>query len=226
MRVHGASYVLSGIERARELFESFHLTVTKRAADLELVPLYRELAATATDTMLTTEQATRLVDVMGSLQKTMYAVTSGHLAYIVSNKRYDVTRLVGDVRSLFAPHVFDSLPEVGRYDFAEAGKCIAFEVPTGAAFHLLRGTEDVLRTFYCQRIKTHRVKPLLWGPMVDGLRKRSKPPPIVLTNDLDNIRLQFRNPTQHPDKIYDIEEVQDLLGRCTDVVNRMMKLLG
>jgi len=42
---------------------------------------------------------------------------------------------------------------------------------------------------------------------------------------LDNIRRSFRNPTQHPDKIYDIQEVQDLFGLCIDAINRMITLL-
>jgi hypothetical protein len=46
-----------------------------------------------------------------------------------------------------------------------------------------------------------------------------------LINNLDDIRLHFRNPTQHPEKVYDIEEVQDLWGRCVDAINRMAKHL-
>lgn len=63
----------------------------------------------------------------------------------------------------------------------------------------------------------------MWGPMVTHLKKRkAKPiPPATLLNNLDNIRVSFRNPTQHPEKIYDIQEVQDLFGLCVDVVNRM-----
>jgi hypothetical protein len=48
-----------------------------------------------------------------------------------------------------------------------------------------------------------------------------RPPPLILQN-LDHIRVNFRNPTQHPDKIYDIQEVQDLFGLCVDAANRMM----
>jgi len=40
---------------------------------------------------------------------------------------------------------------------------------------------------------------------------------------LDHIRRSFRNPTQHPDKIYDIQEAQDLFGLCVDAVNRMSR---
>lgn len=60
--------------------------------------------------------------------------------------------------------------------------------------------------------------------MVEQLRKKcSKRPPRELLDALDRIRENFRNPTNHPDKIYDIEEVQDLFGLCLDVINRMVQ---
>ncbi|MBI5022232.1 MAG: hypothetical protein HZB59_12415 [Ignavibacteriales bacterium] len=46
-----------------------------------------------------------------------------------------------------------------------------------------------------------------------------------LLSNLDDIRITFRNPTQHPEKVYDIDEVQDLLGRCIDVVSRIAREL-
>ncbi len=67
----------------------------------------------------------------------------------------------------------------------------------------------------------------MWGPMIISLRKRKKSrPPDVLLNNLDNIRVSFRNPTQHPEKIYDIQEAQDLFGLCVDVVSRMIGPTG
>jgi hypothetical protein len=109
----------------------------------------------------------------------------------------------------------------------EAGKCIAFERPTAAAFHLMRATEAVLRAFYFQHVQRNRIQQMLWGPVVQDLRGRRKfggnERFSVLFANLDNIRLSFRNPTQHPDKTYDIQEVQDLWGLCVDVISRMAK---
>lgn len=99
---------------------------------------------------------------------------------------------------------------------------MAFERPTAAAFHLLRATEGVLRHFYCSVVKRNRIDPLLWGPIITALRDRRKPPAASLLANLDNIRVSFRNPTQHPEKIYDIHEVQDLFGLCIEVINRMV----
>ncbi len=62
----------------------------------------------------------------------------------------------------------------------------------------------------------------MWGTMTDQLRGRkevSKP----LLDVLDNIRINFRNPTTHPKKVYDLNEVQDLFNLCCDSINRIVK---
>ena len=126
---------------------------------------------------------------------------------------------------LMSPGVFISLPEVAQHDSQECGRCIVFERPTAAAFHILRGTEAALRMFYLSIVKRNRLSRLMWHDMLVALRKRRNLPLSELLDNLDNIRKSFRNPTQHPDKIYDIEEVQDLFGLCIDVVNRMVAYL-
>ena len=72
--------------------------------------------------------------------------------------------------SLFAPNVLNSLPPIAQFDFGEAGKCIAFERPTAAAFHILRATEGVLRFYYIRMIRHGRISTLMWGPVVADLR--------------------------------------------------------
>lgn len=67
----------------------------------------------------------------------------------------------------------------------------------------------------------------MWGPIVQDLRNKTKTRKhIALNNHLDNIRVSFRNPTQHPEALYDIHEVQDLLSVCIDVNNRMFKVIN
>ena len=203
--------------------DEYNFPVTLRAA-YELEAFKNELAESAADHTLTEDEANRLVQIIADLEKTLFAESGGNLAFIVTDKRIDVNKLLWDMRSLMSPGTFDLLPSIAQYDFSEAGSCIAFGRSTAAAFHLLRGTEAVLRHFYCSIVKRDRVKPLHWGPMVKQLGDRSKPPPMPLLKNLDNIRLSFRNPTQHPEMKYDIEEVQDLFGLCIDVVNRMATL--
>jgi hypothetical protein len=52
-------------------------------------------------------------------------------------------------------------------------------------------------------------------------RRVRRPDPAVLEH-LDSIRKRFRNPTQHPEKVYDIEETQNLFGQCLSVIEAMV----
>ncbi len=141
--------------------------------------------------------------------------------FAVTKKRYDTKDLLNNVSAIFGRRVFASLHVVAQSDFSDSGKCIAFDLPTSAAFHLMRGTEMVLRQFY--RAKTGKdAGEKNWGPIVDELKKSENPQLKPLYDHLNNIRVNFRNPTQHPDKIYDNDEAQDLFGLCIDVVDRMI----
>ena len=105
-------------------------------------------------------------------------------------------------------------------------KAIAFELPTAAAFHQLRCVEGALKHYYQCVIKRNRLpdKQKMWGPMIDQLRsKKTNKPPVELLDTLDRIRVNFRNPTNHPEKEYDTDEAQDLFGLCVDALNRLVK---
>ena len=91
--------------------------------------------------------------------------------------------------------------------------------PSGRAPTLAYGYGWVVQDYHGHREISH-------AGYIDGFRAHLTMLPddrlgIVLLNNLDNIRQSFRNPTQHPEKIYDIQEVQDLWSLCVDVVNRM-----
>jgi len=224
IHIWGEGKILDNLDRLLIGLDTFDLVVTKRAAN-NIIAFRDEVKLRDTSAVLSKEDATKLQNSLGELQRTLKAEGIGHVAFVTTDKRIDVDKLISQVGALFPPKIFDSLPDVAKYDFIEAGKCIAFERSTAAAFHILRATEDVLRKLYCALVKRDRIDPLLWGPMVAHLRKRRATPPQVLLENLDNIRRSFRNPTQHPDKIYDIQEVQDLFPLCVDVITRMVKLL-
>jgi len=228
-KIFGDGYVLDNINTFLEYLEEFNLPVTTRVA-YELLEFQEKLSKSDSrengenfERILSKDEAFKLRHIMSDIRVTLDAEANGNLAYIVKDKRIDVNKLLSDIPGLMSPNVFISLSEIAQYDFKEAGKCIAFELPTAAAFHILRGTEAVLKDYYCHIIKRKRIKIMMWGPMVKHLKERkSKPiPPASLLNKLDDIRFTYRNPTQHPEKIYDIHEVQDLFGLCVDVVNRM-----
>lgn len=215
------SWILDNIKSTLDCLDEFGLPVTKRAST-KLHEFYNKHRNCKFDTKLTSEQALELIQIVNTLRPTFSAEAAGIFAYIVTDKRIDTNKLLNDVPALFSPGTFQLIPDIAQYDFREAGKSIAYELPTAGAFHILRGTESTLRFYYCNYIKQRRLTTLLWRPMVEHLRKCKKPIPKILIDNLDNIAVNFRNPTAHPEYKYDINEVQDLFNLCVDVNNRMM----
>ena len=212
--------VLANIISFLRDIDNLGFAVTRRAA-FALVDLQAKLEK-AENEKLTKEQATELAKIMRELRPTLLAEARGTLAYIISERRFPIERLVDDISGLFANGVLDLLPEIARQDFAESGKCLAFERPTAAAFHMLRATEAVLKKYYCERVKRKR-SDLMWGAMVQSMKSMPRKFPPVIANQLDHIRHGFRNPTAHPEKQFDIDEAQDLLSICIDATNRMIQ---
>ena len=222
--VHGEGRVLENIDAFIKNLKENELNVTLRACDT-LFKIQENLKAKPKEATLSSTEAEELSRQMTNIRLTFEAETQGFFAYVVMDKRIDVKKLLGAIDQLFKPNIFEFLPVIARYDFKEAGLCIAFERPTAAAFHILRGTEDVLRTYYKKYFRPAKIG-LTWGQIIVELRNKTKgkKPDPVLVNNLDNIRNSFRNPTQHPEKIYDIQEVQDLFSLCIDAINRMGSL--
>ena len=224
-KARGDKGVSSYLLRLNQQLTDIALPVTALAGR-KLWELAEKMASPKYPDLVTAEDTEEIRSLADRLEDTLIAEASVQFTYVVTEKRLDVKKLLENPGGLLAPNVLDLLPRVSRWDFWSASKAIAFELPTAAAFHLLRCTEGVLRHYYICNVKAKRLRPdkRMWGPMVEHLRKkRSKPPPRELLDTLDRIRENFRNPTNHPDKIYDIQEVQDLFGLCVDAINRMVQ---
>lgn len=220
--VHGESAILSNVRAFFRSVEQLRLKVTQQASG-DLKKIVPQLEKYKSDQGLSAEHALQLGRIIQALRNTLLAEADTLEAYVLTEKRMDVKRLVEQPESFLGPQTFGKLPSVAQYDIKQAGKCIAFEVPTAAAFHLLRATEDTIRAYYSRFIKQGRKLNPTWGEMITSLRaKRRRPlPNKILLNHLDHIRDSFRNPTDHPEKMYDIDEAQDLFGIVAEVLNRM-----
>lgn len=143
-------------------------------------------------------------------------------AFVVTPKRLGIEQLLEDPASLIGAETYARLPDICKFDLTEACKCIAFERPTAAVFHAMRAVEGMLRAYYCSKVKRNRVKRQLWNDMIVHLEKRKKRPPQPILDHLDNIRRNFRNPTQHPDAMHDMNEAQNLMLISMEAMNRMV----
>ncbi|WP_148053620.1 hypothetical protein [Frigoribacterium sp. PhB118] len=174
--------------------------------------------------LLTAAEVRSLRTTSSTLREAMIAEGEGKVAFIASDGRYAVGKLLNDIGTLMSPDVFASLPTIAQKDLEEAGKAMAFDLPTAAAFHILRATEAALRQFYAKVTSKNRIsEPWMWAAMLAHIRASETPPPAVLLVNLDSLRANFRNPTQHPEMTYEMDEVQDLFALAVDSMNRMAR---
>ena len=202
-------------------FDKFQLNVSK-SGSMQLKTFMDNLSSIDDDETLGNDRAKELSDLMLTLEHIIFAESKIKYYYVTTDKKHNTVYLMDQPEKLFRDGVFKRLPQLSQYDFIEGFKCMTFEIPTAAAFHILRATEGVLKDCYFSNVKRNRVKRPMWGNMLKQLKERKKNRlPDALLACLDNIRESYRNPTNHPEAVYDIDEAEDLLGLCIDVTNKM-----
>ena len=223
--VHDQGYVLNVIDLFLKDIEKFPFTTTRVAAQ-GLREFHEKTKDKPKDYCLTDQEAKELARLADELTPIWEAESKHIQTVVLIEKRFEMGKLMGKVSALMPRGVYARLPEIAKHDMNEAGKCIALERSTAAAFHCLRATEAMLKEFYFHFVKRNRLRRPMWYDMVEALRKkhRNKPPGEVLDH-LDMIRNNYRNPTQHPKMIYDIEDAQDLFSNCISALHMMTKAM-
>lgn len=148
--------------------------------------------------------------------------------YFVSKKgAYSTADLIDHAHYQIPEPARNSLPEQTRNDFDQAGKCLAFDLATAAAFHLLRGTEAVLRQYYELSVSGSKKAPAKmrnWGVYIKLLKDHGAEEKV--TSLLTHLKDAYRNPVLHPEENYTDDRVQVLLGVCVSAIVMMIEEIG
>ncbi len=140
--------------------------------------------------------------------------------YIVDQKGlYSTEDLVERAENMFSESAKKRIPDKALEDIRQGCRCIAFDLPTAAGFHLLRATESVILTYY-QLVVASQPKKRDWGTYIDGLKDNGGDPATVAA--LDQIRALHRNPLMHPEDVLSIEESIILLGIVQSAILAMV----
>jgi hypothetical protein len=204
--------------------DELDLVVTRQASE-KLRGIQQRIKSTSS-TVVDGTLSKAVTQALNSIDTTLDAELQLRKAYVVTPKRFELRYLLETPSQLLSPQAPAQMPEIAKYDFSHACRCVAFSLPTAAVFHLMRCAEGMLRHYYCTVVKRKRVSPLLWGRIIEHLRRQRKPPPKALLDHLDNLRENFRNPTQHPEARYNLQEAQDLLAVTIEVINRIARDLS
>lgn len=138
--------------------------------------------------------------------------------YYVSPKGgFDPGILTDHGDQLFLADLFEKVTDA-LLDLKAAARCIAFDLPNAAGFHLHRANEAVLRKYW-DHVAGGLKRPVRgsMGSYLDRLEKLDKGKREVREH-LKSIKNLHRNPLMHPDHSIDtIDEAIDLLAaiRCS-----------
>lgn len=147
--------------------------------------------------------------------------------FMVSQKAaFDTATLVEAGYLSFPLALANKVPEA-VFDVSEAMKCIAFELPTAAAFHLHRANEIVLGAYWDAVSEGQkRPKSKTLGSYISALEGTSFEDALVVSA-LKDIKNLHRNPTIHADtNLDDTEQAIDLHGAIRAAIGAMLKSIS
>ena len=143
-------------------------------------------------------------------------------AYIISPKGgYDVGILLTNPSLAFPLELFSIIPET-KYDVEQAAKCLTFEVPTAAGFHLHRINEAVVHRYWDAISKGNkRLKRATLGQYIEKMIKAEYGDEKILST-LQQINILHRNPVLHPENNLTVQEAIELFGIIVSAVSSML----
>lgn len=165
---------------------------------------------------------------IGNAAREFQTVLSAELensdTYYVSQKGiFNTSDLIEAAIDAFPEKIRDQLPEDTVLDIKQAGRCLAFELPTACGFHLMRALEAVMHLYY-ERITEGdklRLKPAErnWAHYIKKLGEVGASEHV--TTVLDHIRSLHRNPLIHPEDKLSPDEALTLWGIVTSATVAM-----
>src|SRR5206468_496698 len=118
-----------------------------------------------------------------------------------------------------------ALGDDAKKDFREAGKCLAFELPTAAGYHTMRATEAVLREYWLLvRKPISGTRPPDMAPCINELRADGENPKLM--DILDHIRDLHRNTLMHPEAFLTMKEALRLFDIAKSAISAMGDRIG
>lgn len=146
-------------------------------------------------------------------------------SYLVLGRRgYDVATLIESAEAIFPESLSQKLPGI-VFDLREAGKCIAFDLGTGAGFHLLRALEIVIKAYWDVVMEGAPLPANRnLGNYIREMEQAGKGQPKVLTS-LRQIKDHHRNELMHPEETLTLDEAIALLGIVQSAMISMLHVI-
>ncbi len=141
---------------------------------------------------------------------------------------YKTQTLVSNGAKIIPDEYHSDIPAEALAEFDNAGKCLAFDLPTSCGFHALRGLELVMDAYLVAfGVNTKRLRS--WNmyiqaaiKLIEDEKAPSKPSPKVAAM-LDRMRELDRNPLMHPRDTLDTLAADQLYKLCAITVGEIVR---
>lgn len=148
--------------------------------------------------------------------------------YVTQTGIYKTSDLIERAAKDIPEPILDKLNSSIIYEVTQAGRCLAFDVPTACGFHMLRATEAVLHEYYIAVCKPKNQKKLdSWAAYIVSLHKRTEDAKCkaelkehiarVLAL-LKQVKNQDRNQIMHPELVLDTNQAHILFKITTTAI--------
>ena len=136
---------------------------------------------------------------------------------------YKTSTLIENGDAVFPKKIRDSLPALAVTDVKAAGRCLAFDLPTSAGFHIARAVETVLLQYFSV-LDIDRPEYKALGKYIETLRDKgpAKGIDLKVLAALDQFRDLYRNPIMHPDVNLSADEAQMLFANAQSAISAIV----
>lgn len=160
---------------------------------------------------------TNMLSHLGSVLSSELALANTFFAATV--RGWDMSIMTAEAELTLSEMARRALTDNEIKDVRAAGRCLAFEVPTAAAFHLYRALESVVLKYM----------PLLSVSLKDSDRNlgnyirilKDKGIDSRITTLLEHIKDQYRNPAIHPGLFFDVDGAASQFALIQSVIHMM-----
>jgi hypothetical protein len=154
--------------------------------------------------------------------------------FVTKRRAYSIDALIDNAETIFDAKMIPLLSSHTILDIRQAGRAIAFEVPTAAGFHAVRATEAVARGYHEIIIGTRPSEDTPLGPLINTLRNRrdgllasgaiDKEDLLNIVIDmLNRINNVYRKPIAHPDMVLDLSGAMNVFDSAKCAIDLMLE---
>jgi len=169
-------------------------------------------------------QLQQMVNTAKDFQTLLTAELQNLPSYHVTQKGiYSMTDLIANAEDVFPSSVKDKLNDEVINEIRESGRCLAFDIPTASAFHILRATESVIHLFYVAVCKPTNAKKKLnnWAAYITEFRQSTDADAKRIAELLQQLKDHDRNLIMHPEIVLKPDEAHTLFELVQGVIMAM-----